>query len=169
MAIYFFADPHFDDDDIRRYENRPFATVQEMNETIISNWNHLVTPADTVFLLGDIGAESYISRLNGVKYLVRGNHDTAPNSHYREIGFTEVYDLPVIFSEYWMLSHEPLYINRNMPYANIFGHVHNNPAYKDISSRSFCVSAERIGYTPVSLEHIRTAMLEVQKQEDTPC
>lgn len=48
-----------------------------------------------------------------------------------------------------MLSHEPLYINRNMPYANIYGHVHGNMTYQSITSQSACVSVERIKYTPI--------------------
>ena len=167
MSVFFIADTHFDDDNIRRYENRPFENTAQMNEAMIRNWNRIVTPSDKVYFLGDVGADSYVARLNGIKYLVKGNHDTASNDHYREIGFAEVYDLPVIYDSYWILSHEPLYINRNMPYANIFGHVHANPAYRDISSRSYCVSVERISYTPVPLERIRTAILEAQEREDT--
>ncbi|MBP3205702.1 MAG: phosphoesterase [Lachnospiraceae bacterium] len=167
MSVFFIADTHFDDDNIRRYENRPFEDTTQMNEAMIRNWNRIVAPSDIVYFLGDVGADSYVARLNGIKYLVKGNHDTASNDHYREIGFAEVYDLPVIYDSYWILSHEPLYINRNMPYANIFGHVHANPAYRDISSRSYCVSVERISYTPVPLERIRTAILEAQEREDT--
>ncbi len=167
MSVFFIADTHFDDDNIRRYENRPFENTTQMNEAMIRNWNRIVAPSDIVYFLGDVGADSYVARLNGIKYLVKGNHDTASNDHYREIGFAEVYDLPVIYDSYWILSHEPLYINRNMPYANIFGHVHANPAYRDISSRSYCVSVERISYTPVPLERIRTAILEAQEREDT--
>ena len=167
MSVFFIADTHFDDDNIRRYENRPFEDTTQMNEAMIRNWNRIVAPSDIVYFLGDVGADSYVARLNGIKYLVKGNHDTASNDHYREIGFAEVYDLPVIYDSYWILSHEPLYINRNMPYANIFGHVHANPAYRDTSSRSYCVSVERISYTPVPLERIRTAILEAQEREDT--
>ena len=167
MSVFFIADTHFDDDNIRRYENRPFENTAQMNEAMIRNWNRIVAPSDIVYFLCDVGADSYVARLNGIKYLVKGNHDTASNDHYREIGFAEVYDLPVIYDSYWILSHEPLYINRNMPYANIFGHVHANPAYRDISSRSYCVSVERISYTPVPLERIRTAILEAQEREDT--
>lgn len=166
MAIYFLADTHFDDDDIRRYENRPFASTAQMNEAIITNWNNTVQPTDSVYLLGDIGNEQYISRLNGVKYLVKGNHDHRDNAYYRTIGFAEVYDLPVILQEFFILSHEPLYVNRNMPYANIFGHVHANPAYKDYSSRSFCVSVERIRYTPVSLSYVKEQLLLATQKED---
>ena len=42
----------------------------------------------------------------------------------------------------------------NMPYANLFGHIHNSPLFKDYSNHHFCVSAERINYTPISLEEI---------------
>lgn len=156
MPIFLIADLHFDDVNIMNYENRPFQTVSEMNETIIRNWNSVVGENDRVYLLGDIGNEQYISRLNGIKYLVKGNHDTQDNAVYREYGFAEVYDLPVILEGFWMLSHEPLYVNRNMPYANIYGHIHDNPNYKTCSSHGYCVSAERIGYTPVTLEKIRS-------------
>jgi calcineurin-like phosphoesterase family protein len=47
-----------------------------------------------------------------------------------------------------------------MPYANIFGHVHANPIYKDFSPQSFCVSVERINYTPISFEEIKRVIAE---------
>ncbi len=61
---------------------------------------------------------------------------------------------PVIYNEWFILSHEPVYINSNMPYANIYGHVHSNPSYADYSAQSFCVSAERINYTPIEFSQI---------------
>lgn len=166
MAVYFIADLHFDDDNIRRYENRPFADVAEMNQALIENWNKTVTQEDTIYILGDIGNEEFLASLLGQKYLIKGNHDTKDSDTYRNLGFVEVYDLPVIYGNYFILSHEPLYTNRNMPYANLFGHVHNNPAYKTASSRSFCVSVERIAYTPISLEKIRKELKKQQEQED---
>ena len=41
-----------------------------------------------------------------------------------------------------------------MPYANIFGHVHNSPIYKTYSKQHYCVSVERINYMPISFEEI---------------
>ena len=52
-----------------------------MNETIISNWNRVVGPEDIVFHLGDFclgGSAEWINilnRLNGIIYLISGNHD----------------------------------------------------------------------------------------------
>ena len=101
-----------------------------------------------------------LSKLNGTKYLIKGNHDIRSNAEYRKDGFQEVYDLPVIFDDYWILSHEAIYVNVNMPYVNLFGHVHNNTIIKDYSSHHFCVSAERIRYTPILFDEISKRVKE---------
>nr|WP_315102074.1 phosphoesterase [uncultured Catonella sp.] len=163
MNTFFIADLHFDDINIKNYENRPFTSVNAMNHELIKNWNKTVDNDDEVYLLGDIGNIAYIPMLNGSKYLVKGNHDTFDNNFYRTNGFTEVYDLPVIYKGFWILSHEPLYINNNMPYANIFGHIHGNPNYLSASSHGFCVSVERINYTPVSFETIQKVVTECKQ------
>ena len=164
MSTFFIADTHFGEDNIRRYENRPFACANEMDEALILNWNSAVKNNDTVFMLGDFGADGaekdLLSRLNGQKLLLKGNHDVKSNDFYRQAGFEEVYDMPVLYKGFWLLSHEPLYVNSNMPYANIFGHVHANPMYKNYSSQHFCVCAERIDYTPVSFEEIARRVKE---------
>lgn len=165
MAVFIIADMHFDDKFILSYENRPFKSTEDMDQTILENWNTTVKDSDEVYVLGDVGNEAYISKLNGIKYLVKGNHDTKENEIYRKCGFKEVYDLPVILDEFWILSHEPVYVNTNMPYANLFGHVHANPIYRTVSPQSFCVSVERIGYTPVLLSEIKRQIQEEARKE----
>lgn len=164
MSTYFIADIHFGEDNIRRYEKRPFGSVSEMDETIIGNWNRVVNEDDEVYILGDFGADGseqdILGKLNGTKYLIKGNHDTKSNGYYRTVGFKEVYDMPVLFKGFWILSHEPVYVNSNMPYANLFGHVHNSPIIKDYSSQHFCVSAERTDYTPILFEDIEKKVKE---------
>ena len=76
-----------------------------------------------------------------------------------------MYDLPVLYKNFWILSHDAIYVNRNMPYANLFGHVHNNPIIKDYSSQHFCISVERISYTPISFEEIVKKVKEVSENE----
>jgi len=51
-------------------------------------------------------------------------------------------------------------VNTNMPYANLFGHVLNNPIVRDFSKQHFCVSAERIGYRPVAFDEIKRKIAE---------
>lgn len=158
MSIFFIADTHFFEENILRYENRPFENCNQMNQAIISNWNRMVKEGDDVYILGDFGAanqeNNILKQLNGTKFLVKGNHDTASNEYYRKAGFQEVYDYPIILNEFWILSHEPLYVNENMPYANLFGHVHGSPLFKTYSKQHYCVSVERIDYTPISFETI---------------
>lgn len=167
--IYFIADTHFCEDNIRRYEKRPFESIDDMDRSIVEKWNKSVKDDDFVYVLGDFGANNceskILSQLNGTKYLVKGNHDTHSNDYYREAGFAEVYDKPIIIENFWILSHEPIYVNQNMPYANIFGHVHNSPLYKNYSSQHYCVSVERISYTPVSFKNIQIKITDGDKYE----
>jgi len=68
---------------IIKYCNRPFATIELMNETLIREWNKVVGPDDTVYHLGDFTlgetdvAKRYILQLNGKIRFLRtpGHHD----------------------------------------------------------------------------------------------
>lgn len=160
---YFFADPHFGDSDIIRYENRPFKNPDEMNRVIVENWNSVISEDDEVFLLGDVVGlnpmpivelQKVLSQLRGKIIILLGNHDIGIANYLIEWGY-KVYEYPILLDDFWILSHEPQYIQNGGVYANIFGHVHNNPMYKTVSSRSYCVSAERINYTPISFEEIK--------------
>ena len=79
--LFFTSDTHFYHGNIIRFCNRPFKSVEMMNETIISNWNNTVGQDDIVFHLGDFclgGSAEWnkiLDRLNGKIYLIMGNHD----------------------------------------------------------------------------------------------
>lgn len=78
--VYFISDTHFGHRNVLRLCNRPFETIEEMNETIITNWNSRVTGNDTVFIVGDMffrcdDPEAVLKRLHGKKHLLIGNHD----------------------------------------------------------------------------------------------
>ena len=166
--LYFYGDPHFGDDAIRRYENRPFNDVKSMDIAFITSYNEIVTDDDTVIFTGDFGAEGYekelLASLNGQKYLLKGNHDTKSNATYRDFGFIDVYDYPIILEDFWIISHEPMYVSRMAPYANIFAHVHKNPMYLTCSSRSFCTCVDRNDFKPVSFDYIKES---VKKADET--
>ena len=51
--LYFTSDHHFWHTNIIQYCNRPFVSIEEMNEVLIQNWNDLVLPEDEVYYLGD--------------------------------------------------------------------------------------------------------------------
>lgn len=81
MSTFFTSDLHLGHQNIIKYCSRPFGSVEEMNETLISNYNEMVSESDWVYFLGDICmgkiAETLplVSRLNGKKVLIAGNHD----------------------------------------------------------------------------------------------
>lgn len=158
---FFIADTHFGHKNIIDYENRPFNNTEEMDQIIIENWNKTVKPKDKIYILGDFAAGDktriveLIKLLNGYKVFILGNHDKCyPYAWWNSAGFDMVSEYPVIIDEWFILSHEPLYTNTNMPYVNIFGHVHGNPEYKNYSKQHFCVSCERINYIPIELKKI---------------
>ena len=78
---YFVADLHFRHSNIIKLCNRPYSSMEEMNETFISKWNKKVKKrADTVYIVGDFAWENaqpleFLKRLNGRKVLITGNHD----------------------------------------------------------------------------------------------
>lgn len=161
--VFFVADPHFWHKNIIKYENRPFNSTEHMNEELIKRWNKVVSRSDKVYVLGDFALANrekitdIVSKLNGYKVLVMGNHDQYSHSFYLEAGFNEVSKYPIIIDNFWVLSHEPMYINENMPYANIYGHVHNNPSFADYSNQSICVSVERehMNYAPIEFKKVK--------------
>lgn len=164
MAIYFIGDTHFDDKNIIDFANRPFKNVVEMNNHIVNEWNSVVKKNDIVYIVGDFISENYkndtislINKLNGFKILIRGNHDTMSDEKYHNFGIDKIYDHPIILENFYIISHDAMYVNDSMPYVNIFAHVHNNPIYKDYGKHHFCVSVERpaMKYVPIQFNKIK--------------
>ena len=52
--IYFTSDLHLNHARIIELANRPFGSVEEMNDTIIGNINDTVGADDTLWVLGDV-------------------------------------------------------------------------------------------------------------------
>lgn len=162
--IYLIGDTHFNDCNIIQYCNRPFHNVEDMNTVIINNWNSTISDNDIVYILGDFCSENpdeiknFCDQLNGKKRIVLGNHDSDDSSVYFEAGFECVYNHPIIIFDFLILSHEPQFVQPHGVYANIFAHVHNNPMYLTCSPKSYCVSAERVGYAPIKLNEVVTSM-----------
>lgn len=79
---YYIADAHLGHENILQMCSRPFGSIEEMNEAIISAWNERVTGNDTVFILGDLffrcaDPEAILRQLKGKKRLIIGNHDSS--------------------------------------------------------------------------------------------
>ena len=166
--IFLIGDLHFGDDNIIHLENRPFHNNKQQTDELVELWNSVVRDDDVVYVFGDfvkIGCSDYhyqkIQELKGIRYLIKGNHDTESDKFYIDkCGFEKVYDVPIIIDDFWIFSHFPMYVNRNSPYANVFAHVHNNPIYTTHSCRSYCVSAERTGFIPILFDEVKNVILQ---------
>ena len=173
--IFATADQHFSHKNIIQYESRPFQNIDEMDKFMIRAWNEVVPRVGTVFHLGDVSFTSknltqyIISQLNGNKILIRGNHDRGRSKQwFLDVGFKEVIDYPIIFEEFFILSHEPVYLNATMPYCNLHGHLH----HKTLSGAGYYnVGVDVRDYKPVSFEEIRGVFVKkscvfVKKSDD---
>lgn len=166
--IFFISDHHFGHKQIIDYESRPFANIEEMTETMVSRWNDVVGKDDQVFHLGDFSflnkekTSEIVKRLNGTKMLIMGNHDRGRSRlWWLDAGFHEVSEYPIVFGGFFFLSHEPMYMNKHMPYVNIHGHIHGQ---KYEGSNYFNVSVEHWNYTPVSFDEIKRAVVPSEEQ-----
>lgn len=159
MTFFFISDPHFGAAKPIRIFNRPFANVEELNATLLTNWNSVVGPQDTVLVNGDFQEETadqgFFHRLNGEKILVIGNHDLEPTlslpwSHKTQIFETNVEDKKLVFCHYpmevWNQSHRGS--------IHLFGHVHINDEDLRVIPRRFNICPERVGYTPIPLVNV---------------
>lgn len=102
---FYISDLHIGHENVIRFDNRPFANADEMNDTIFSNWNSRVTRDDTVYILGDFiwHKESkwydIVSGLTGNKVLVRGNHDPRQYSSNVKNLFQDITNIKEIVDE----------------------------------------------------------------------
>lgn len=160
--VWIISDTHFNHTNIIKYCARPYGSTDEMNHDLIARWNKLVQPNDIVYHLGDfgMGGKDSIARwrraLNGKIKLIKGNHDDHSNQWYRDCGFDEVYDRPILVQGFYILSHAPLeFMNDFIPFVNIYGHVHNDERWKPYSKHSFNACVEVNNYAPILFDDIR--------------
>ncbi len=158
MKKYFVvSDHHFGHKNIILYGNRPFNDLEHMERELIKRHNSVVKKDDVVFFLGDISfankenTKKIIEKMNGYKILIMGNHDKRSRGWYLDCGFSEVINYPILFKGYFILSHEPVYLNGKIPYVNIHGHIHGRSMSEDYYVN---VSVEQIEYTPVNVGDI---------------
>jgi len=181
--IYFISDTHFGHANIIKYTDRPFQSVEEMDETLIYNWNSIVKKGDTVYHLGDFCLGSldtflkYIKRLNGninilrnadhhdkrwIDYFDLGGDDDYLNYEF-EITKTKddlnlldpIYDLKSK-NNHIVLCHFPIYYWNKKHYLSyhLYGHIHRTDFNIPNSPLSMNVSVENINYTPISIERV---------------
>lgn len=160
MTTFVISDQHYGHSRIIQYCNRPFASVEEMDEAMIANHNSVVTDNDTVIFGGDFTfyrkknfykALEIFNRLNGSKYLVIGNHDHSDTLCLPWIDKFERYERKHN-GKHVVIDHYPIesWNERYHGSVHLYGHVHDKPE-RTIANRH-CICAELVGYTPVNLD-----------------
>jgi len=132
MEIWFTSDHHFNHTNIIKYQNRPFANIKEMNETLIEVWNVHIKPSDLVYHIGDFvfhskAVEPIVKQLNGNIYLISGNHDLF--NAYKDTKIKVEQYLEVNYNKQkFILFHYPIARWRVWYYGSIHlhGHCHGN-------------------------------------------
>jgi calcineurin-like phosphoesterase family protein len=156
---------HFGHERMLIYENRPFNTIEELDETLIKNWNNKIKKEYYIYVLGDVSfyskekTKEIINQLNGRKILIMGNHDRHHSMQYwKDVGFEEVSKHPILFEDKYLLSHEPRYEIRDKNlYYNIHGHLHSHGSlYQPEIFYNVCV--ERNNYRPVDFDKIKSEL-----------
>lgn len=169
MTRWVISDLHFDHSKILEYCQRPFETVDEMNEVLIKNWNSVINQDDIVYVLGDFcfGNKTRISEivnlLNGRKILVLGNHDRLTKTAYYEAGFETVTKSPLLVDADFILSHHPLSGDLGKFY-NIHGHRHKLPTEQQISPKHFDIGVDDHNFFPHKLETVEKTLYKEKRK-----
>jgi len=189
MKTFVTADIHFNHVSCIKYcpdrwiDNRGFPEpdsidVQTMNEKIIENWNKVVGVFDRVYILGDVAmgkiaeAPKCVSRLNGIKHLILGNHDKtivklpefsdlfASSQDYLEFTYRkEGIKQPIV------MSHFPFHSWNGQHHGTIMlhGHLHSPPdkLMIDPERRRMDVGLDGHNLTPWNLDEVVEMMRKI--------
>lgn len=173
--IFFVSDTHFNHARIPELERPQFiGDLGGMNEHLLDAWNSVVEPEDTVWHIGDVYLgecpHDVLSRLNGQKHLVPGNHDMTSSGKMKE-GLEDYFTIhPQIVrlklrKKHFVLCHFPFvyWEGSARGWYHLHGHTHRE---EDIQYRSMDVGVDcRDDMAPISLDSIFEA-LEGREHKD---
>jgi len=187
--VFFTADLHFDHSAILKHSNRPFSSIEEMNQSLIDNWNSRVSAKDLVYVIGDFAwkrADYFLSQLNGNIVFILGNHDKAllqgkqsrkqiVKSHIHSITIKEkellssvedIDDLyPLKDKQHIVLCHYAMRSWNRSHYGSyhLFGHTHGGEPY----GKSFDVGVDCHNYFPISYIEMKRIMNTLNEKPKT--
>jgi calcineurin-like phosphoesterase family protein len=177
MKTFFTSDTHFGHSNIIGYCNRPFKTIEEMNERLIKNWNARVSKEDLVIHFGDfcfrntenskyrgeglcLKSINYLEKLNGHITFIKGNHDknnslnAIISSCIIELGGDKIFCL-----------HNPKDIDTRFK-INLVGHVHEAWKIKEVNhSYIVNVGVDVWGFNPITFDEIMKLISKFKKGE----
>lgn len=168
--IRYTADTHFGHYNIIEHDNRPFTSVEEMDNFIINAWNNSVSNTDDIYILGDLCYKSkikpyeYLEKLKGNLHFIIGNHDNAVLKDKRALDrFVSVDKLLHIEDngKHIILCHYPMieWDGYFRDWYHIYAHVHNNlnRAYNIMKHEKRALNAGCMinNYIPVTFKQLQ--------------
>lgn len=160
---FYTSDLHLCHKNIIKLCKRPFDNVEDMNSLIIHNWNKTVNSDDEVYILGDFifgdgkEANKYLSKLNGIKYLILGNHDKFVNDNsfdrslfkwIKQYAVIKDANVDVVLFHYPILDWDKKYHGS----IHLYGHVHNNNEFN--IDNAFNVGVDVNNFKPVTIKNL---------------
>ena len=173
---FFTADLHLGHDKNFIWSPRGFTSIEEQDKEILKRWNSIVTPNDTVYLLGDIAFgldekvwKSILWNLNGKIYFLPGNHDS------KEKVYKYKHECPLFLITYpyysykkykFVLSHYPSIMDSKYKpnLWNLSGHTHSNDKFQYGQFNIYNVALNAHNNTPVSIEQIIKDIKKYQEE-----
>jgi len=162
--VFFISDTHFGHNNICKFTTdsgeklRPWESASEMDEALVQSWNETVRECDKVYHLGDVViAKKHLetlSKLNGRKILIRGNHDIFEAKDYLQY-FKDIRGVHVLNG--MILSHIPIHEESLARFSiNVHGHLHSRRVMKDgqIDPRYYSVCVEQVGFKPIEMSDL---------------
>ena len=181
--VFFTSDTHFFHGRVIAHVNRPFSSMDEMNEKIIRNWNKVVPKDGIVFHLGDFGMAkedelgAILDQLKGTIYLVAGNHDEdiLGKAIAKRFSGIEHEMIITVSNQKIVLNHFPLlcFGGRHTSAWQLFGHIHTHAAGSRIISEKqmamlepnqYDVGVDNNNFTPISFERVKKI---IERQQET--
>ena len=174
MNKFFISDTHFGHEKIIEYCNRPFKDVDEMDYTIIRNWNQRIKKEDLIIINGDFVLDKskvasnsrdydyYYNQLNGHKIFICGNHD------YTNESKSIIESMVINYGGYRIyITHNPKFAKKEFKW-NFCGHLHGKYGkFIRLSEDSIIVdlSVDIWNFMPVTINEIFSAFAKWLKEE----
>ena len=166
MKTYITSDLHLGHSNIKKFcpvtRARFSDNTDEMNEAMIKEWNEIVEPEDTVYILGDVAfmaaskAAVLLKRKNGRKILIEGNHD---HKALKDVSFQKCFAevhkyLEIVYNGTKIcMFHYPIGEWNQMHRGSVHfhGHLHGNPNGLD-GYRALDVGMDSTGWIVLEME-----------------
>jgi len=161
---FFTADEHYYHTNIIKYCNRPFSSIEEMNEGLIKRHNEKVSKNDIVVHAGDFSltnktkTKEIMKRLNGIHIFLKGDHDNWLPSYTTQIWQKRINKHYIVICHYclrvWPRSHYGSW--------HLFAHSHGR---LEPVGKSWDIGVDNNGYYPISMDELVEIM---EKRPDNP-